>query len=246
MSALRPFAVAIGFLTRVPVRTGAIQDAERARSITCFPVVGLALGLVLAGAERLAHGRLSLNLIAVGLVGLLAGLTGGLHLDGLADVFDGLGGGRGDRERMLTIMRDSRIGSHGAAALTLLLTGKVIAVAEVLRYGAVWPLVTCFVAARWAVIPLVVFFPYARSEGLGKAFNGHVRLSHFIGATCLAAACIGWVGCASIAPTASALAVVLALGAWAHRRLGGLTGDVYGAAIELAELAFLVAAGRVV
>ena len=77
-----------------------------------------ALGAALSAAEsRLLHGRVAAPIAAVVLVALLAVLTGGLHLDGLADVFDALGGGRGDRARMLAIMRDSRIGAHGAAAM---------------------------------------------------------------------------------------------------------------------------------
>jgi len=243
MSVFRPLSIAFGFLTRLPVKNHAVEEAELGRSIPWFPVVGAALGLALVGMELLLRGHLSTALVAVGLVVLLAALSGGLHLDGLADVFDALGGGRGDRDRMLTIMRDSRIGAHGATALSLFLAAKVFAVIEVLQHGTRWQLFVCPILARWAVIPLVVFFPYARAEGLGRPFNGHGRPLHFAWATCLTVALVAWVGPRAIMPSAVALAVALGIGVWLKRRLGGLTGDVYGAAIELSELAFLIVVG---
>jgi len=242
MRALRPLAVAFGFLTRLPVGNGSVDEADLGRSLGWFPAVGLAFGLLLAGAACLLHDHVPSTLLAVGLVALLAALSGGLHLDGLADVFDGLGGGRGDRERMLAIMRDSHIGAHGAAALVLLLAAKAAAVHEVLRAGSGWALFCCPVVARWAAVPLLVLFPYARAQGLGRAMTDHGRPRHLVFATVLAAACVGWSGSRTLVPTASALIAALGLAVLMWRRLGGLTGDVYGATIELAELAFLVAA----
>ena len=241
---LQSLAIAFGFLTRLPVKNASVDDADLGRSLLWFPIVGVALGLALVGTERLLRGYLSVELVAVALVVLLAVLTGGLHLDGLADVFDALGGGHGDRQRMLAIMKDSRIGAHGAAALCLLLIAKVVIVTEVLRHESLWQLLAFPVLARWSVIPLVIFFPYARVEGLGKPFNGHGRPLHFAMATCLTAALVAWTGPRAIVPGASALAVALGIGFWLKRRLGGLTGDVYGAAIEVSEVIFLVVAGR--
>lgn len=241
---LQSLAIAFGFLTRLPVKNAPVDDVVLGRSLSWFPIVGAALGLALVGSERLLRAYLSVDLMAVALVVLLAVLTGGLHLDGLADVFDALGGGRGDRPRMLAIMKDSRIGAHGAAALCLLLIAKVFLVMEVLRHESLWQLFAFPVLARWSVIPLVIFFPYARVEGLGKPFNGHGRPLHFAMATCLTAALLAWTGPQAIVPGASALAVALGIGFWLKRRLGGLTGDVYGAAIEVSEVIFLVVAGR--
>jgi adenosylcobinamide-GDP ribazoletransferase len=245
MNLLRPINVAFAFLTRLPLRSrSAVTAVELGRALLWFPLVGAALGGVLVTAERLLAGRLAHGLLAVGLVAALALLTGGLHLDGLADTFDALGGGRGDRVRMLEIMRDSRIGAHGAAALCLLLMAKVFALGETLARGQIWPLFAFPIVARWAVIPLVIFFRYARPEGLGKDFHGHGRAAHLAGATALAAALLVWIGPAAIAPALAAVGVALAFGWMLDRRLGGLTGDVYGAAIELAELAFLITASR--
>jgi adenosylcobinamide-GDP ribazoletransferase len=240
---LRPLAVALGFLTRVPVPVGAVAPRDLGRAVTWFPAVGAALGAALVAAHHAVAGRLAPGLAALALVALHAALTGGLHLDGVADVFDALGGGRGRRDRMLAILRDSRIGAHGAVALVLLLAAKSLAVAELVAHRATWALYACPAAARWAVVPLVIAFPYARPDGLGKPFHGHAGPRQLAGATLITALAIGWLGARILAPMLGAAMAALAIALWLHHRLGGLTGDVYGAAIEAAELAFLVAAG---
>src|SRR5688572_15857696 len=108
---MRSFAVALTFLTRTPIVLRDVRDADFGRSVAWFPVVGLLLGVMLATAATLSRGHMSHELIALSLVTLLVVVTGGLHVDGVADVFDGVGGGRGNRERTLEIMRDSHIGS---------------------------------------------------------------------------------------------------------------------------------------
>ena len=257
---LRPVAVAVGFLTRIPVATGPVEARDLGRAVTWFPAVGAALGAGLVGIQHLLGGVLAPGVLAVVLVAAHAAVTGGLHLDGVADVFDALGGGRGQRDRMLAIMRDSRIGAHGAAALMLVLAAKVVAVAEVLdrsagrsagcsagcsaAWSAAWALYASPAAARWVVVPIVVGFPYARRDGLGKAFHGHAGKAQLAGATALAALAMGWIGTRAIVPGIGGALAALALAVWLYRKLGGLTGDVYGAAIELAELAFLIVAGH--
>jgi adenosylcobinamide-GDP ribazoletransferase len=242
MSVIRHFAVAVTFLTRTPIALRDVREADFGRAVTWFPAVGLMLGGVLVFAEQLMRGHVSAELLSLGLVTLLVALTGALHVDGVADVFDGLGGGRGNRERTLEIMRDSRIGAFGATAVVLLLLAKVFAMLEVQRAGMTWALWMFPVAARWAVCPLVVLFPYARKEGLGKPFNGHARVVHVVLATCITAGVLVAVGSQALGPTIAALGTSLWLAALMLRRLGGLTGDVYGAAIELSELAFLIVA----
>lgn len=240
---LRALAVAFAFLTRVPIALGATDPRDLGRAVAWFPAVGAALGAVLVSAHHILDGALATTVVALALVALHAVLSGGLHLDGVADVFDALGGGRGQRERMLQILRDPRIGAHGAVALVLLLVGKILAIAELLDRGVTWPLYAAPVAARWAVVPLVVAFPSARSDGLGNAFHVSSGLPQLVGATALAALAIGWLGTPAIAPALCSLLAALGLGLWLHRHLGGLTGDGHGAAIELAELAFFLIAG---
>jgi len=242
---LKSLVVAIGFLTRIPVPTGQVDGPALGRAVTWFPAVGALLGAIVLGVYHLLAGRIAPALAAVALITALAGITGGLHLDGAADVFDALGGGRGNRERMLAIMRDSRIGAHGAAALVLLLAAKLVAVAELITRPSAptWALFGFPIAARWAVVPLVVVFPYARPDGLGKPFHGHAGVAQLAGASALSILAVGWIGPPVVAPTLAAIAIAFAFAFALSRRLGGITGDVCGAAIELAELAFLVVAG---
>jgi adenosylcobinamide-GDP ribazoletransferase len=239
---LRSLAIAFGFLTRIPVATGVVEPAELGRAVTWFPAVGAAVGAAMACAGYLLAGRISPALIAIAVVALAALVTGGLHLDGFADVFDALGGGRGSRDRMLAIMRDSRIGAHGAAALVLLVAAKIVVLADLLAQDALWAVFAAPVAARWAVVPLVVWFPYARLDGLGKPFHGHAGRWQLVGATAIGVLALVGVGQKVAAPSLVALAAALGLALWLSRRLGGITGDVCGAAIELAELGFLVVA----
>ncbi len=237
---LRSFLLAVVFLTRLPLRIAPAREGELARALAFFPAVGLALGLVLGGVAWLLRGVLTPSLVAVTVVTMLAMLTGGLHLDGLADVFDAWGGGRHDRDRMLEIMRDSRVGAHGAVAVALVLIAKVVALAEVIAHVGLPAVIVFPAAARWAVVPLVAFFPYARREGLGIAFRTGRGLAELAVATALVVALGLWLG--TPLPFVAALAVAL-LFAWrVGAMLGGLTGDVYGAAIELGEVVFLVAA----
>jgi adenosylcobinamide-GDP ribazoletransferase len=239
---LRGVVAAFSFLTRIPVWRGPLLDADLGRSVGFFPLVGLVMGLALTGAAFGGLAVLPPLLLAALLLALLAGLSGGLHLDGLADLFDALGGGRGDRVRMLAIMRDSRIGAHGAAALTLLLIAKVAALARVLENRDLVVVLAFPAIARWAVTLPVVLFPYARPEGLGRAFNGVAGRRELAIAAVIAGAGVAALGLRLLAPTLAAGVLALAIGWWLTRRLGGLTGDIYGAVIEFAELTVLVAA----
>jgi adenosylcobinamide-GDP ribazoletransferase len=236
---MKPLVAAFAFLTRLPVWRGPLRDVDLGRSVSFFPLVGLVLGFALTGLAAALAGTMPPALIAVLLAALLAGLTGGLHLDGFADVFDALAGGRGDRARTLEIMRDSRIGAQGAAALTLLLIGKVAALAHVAERRDLVALLAFPTVARWLAALLIVLFPYARAEGLGRAFSGEAGRAQAAAATAIAVVVLAVLGAPMIVPALGTAAIVLAFAFWLHRRLGGLTGDVYGAAIELGEVAML-------
>lgn len=236
MSVLRAFLCAVGILTRIPA-PGNFAPAALGLSIVFFPVVGLLLGAVSAGAAGLLpspHIGWALALVA-----LHAALTGAMHLDGLADLADGLGGGRGDRERALEIMRDPRVGAFGVVVLVLALMGKVAAIDEVLRRPQAWTVLLAYpVAGRLAAVPLIAFFPAARSTGLGHAYHEAVRRPTAVFALLLGGG-LAALGERVLVPTAVALGTGLLVGSYAAWRLRGLTGDAYGAAIEVSELAFL-------
>ncbi len=240
---LKAVVAAFAFLTRIPVWRGPLRDEDLGRSVAFFPLVGLVLGLALAGAGAGAGSELSPVVGAVLLAALLAGLTGGLHLDGLADVFDALGGGRGDRARMLELMRDSRIGAHGAAALVLLLAAKIAALTQVIERQDLLTLLAFPTLGRWAVTPLIVFFPYVRPEGLGRAFKGEAGRVQVVIASATVVVVVAALGGRFVLPALGSAVIVLLFGLWLRHRLGGLTGDVYGAAIELGEVTALILAG---
>jgi len=249
---VRPLALALSFLTRVPVRTGEVGEHEPAASLSCFPIVGALIGGVLWLVQLALAPHLGASLTALALVAASALITGALHLDGVADLADALGGGRGDRARMLDIMRDPRIGAHGATGLVLVLAGKLLASAELVSRGSTlastWAILLAPLWARFVCVVAIKVFPYARPSGLGLSFHVHAKHRHVLLAAlpCLA-------GIAALlnenAPPillGSALsfsaALVLLLALRVHRLLGGITGDVHGASIELCELLVLVAA----
>jgi adenosylcobinamide-GDP ribazoletransferase len=240
---VRAIVAAFAFLTRLPLWAGPLRDTDLGRSVAFFPVVGLVLGLVLTGVAFALQGALAPLIAAVLLVALLAALTGGLHLDGVADLFDGLGGGRGDRTRTLEIMRDSRVGAYGAAALVFVLLGKVAALAQALEQHDLLAVLAFPAIARWAVTPMIAFVPYARPEGLGRAFSGEAGPWQVAGASGIIVLVVVALGARLAAPAVGAFLVVTLLALWLRRRLGGVTGDVYGAAIELGEVTVLVVAG---
>jgi adenosylcobinamide-GDP ribazoletransferase len=237
---VKPVVAAFAFLTRLPVWRGPLRDVDLGRSVSFFPLVGLVLGFVLTGLAAALAGSMGPWLVAVLLVAVLAGLTGGLHLDGFADVFDALGGGRGDRPRMLEIMRDSRIGAHGAAALNLLLIAKVAALAQAAERRDLLSLLAFPTIARWLAALLVVLFPYARPEGVGRAFSGEAGRLQAAIATVIALVTVAVLGAPLVLPALGTAVIVFAFAFWLNRRLGGLTGDVYGATIELGEVSMLV------
>src|SRR5262249_24897988 len=159
----------------------------------------------------------------------LAAVTRGLHLDGLADSFDGLLGGR-DRGQRLEIMRDPRIGSFGATALALVLLLKWSALAE-LAAPLRWPsLLLVPTIARFAMVGTVGAVPYARDHGLGAGYHAAAR-----GAPALVAAgiavvvAVGLFGPGGVPLVAVGAGVALGVSWWAWCALGGATGDIYGA-----------------
>lgn len=240
---LAPFICALGFLTRLPVPSLALSEHDVARSSGFFAWVGLLIGGVLIAVGFASRGFGS-GLSALCVITVWAYLTGALHLDGLADTVDGLSGGRGDRERALSIMRDSRIGAHGATALVLALALKTAAWMRASEVsGELLWLVPA--VARFGCTLLLARFSYARAEGLGRAFAGRVgRWELLLGVSALLIPVL-WLGAARSAVYAGAaiggLSCALLVAFRVRAALGGLTGDVHGAAIEVSEIGMLLA-----
>ena len=176
------FLTALAFLTRIPVRQP-FSGEEVGQSTAWFPLVGALLGVAQASIALAAtHRWIPPPLAAILMVAASAWLTRGLHLDGLADFVDGLGGGR-DRESDLRIMRDPAVGTFGAVALILLLLLKVAALHEILVRGQPGVILLAPVFARWSVVLLSRSLPAARTEGLGASVSTSVGSAELAGAT---------------------------------------------------------------
>ncbi|MGH7389798.1 MAG: adenosylcobinamide-GDP ribazoletransferase [Candidatus Rokuibacteriota bacterium] len=231
--------LAAQYLTIVPLGRSPTHEGAAGRSAAWFPVVGLGIGLTIVVVERVT-GRIFPTLLAALLtVTAWKLLTGGLHLDGLADCLDGLAGR--DPEQRIRIMRDGRIGAFGAVGLILFLLMEVVAVAEltaVLRWRA---LLAAPAVAR-ALPPLLArWFPPARPDGHGAAFAAGVQpvaVPLALGLAALLA--LGALGLVGIVALAAAALAALAVAWLMAGRLGGITGDVHGAAVEIAELTVLL------
>ncbi len=241
---------ALGFLTILPVAPRDAGGLSAARG--WFPIVGLLLGVVLGAIDLLMHWGYPLFadvyrpfpplLSAAILVVSLIALTRALHLDGFMDCCDALLGGF-TRERRLEILRDSHVGAFAVAGVVGLLLIKVAAIMALPPSGRLWTLVLLPCLSRWGMLLLLEFFPYVRSQGIGTAFQPHgARWQLLAGMAITIIATLALAGFGGLALLATATAVALALGAWASRLLGGVTGDVYGAANESAEAAVLVVA----
>jgi len=231
---------AVRYLTIVPLPgRPAAGGGALGRAAAWFPVVGLALGAALALTDRVTDVLFSPLLAVLLTVTVWKLLTGGIHLDGLADCLDGLVGR--DAEHRLAIMRDSRIGAFGAIGLILFLLLEIAAVAELapaLRWRA---LLAAPVIGRATPALVARLLPVARATGAGAAFRaglGPAAPALALGAALVAAAAA--LGVAGIVAWALAALLALALGRFMTHRLGGITGDVLGAGIEAAELVVLL------
>ena len=253
----RQLVLAVTFLTavRLPDPGAAAAPADLWASMSFYPLVGLVLGVAAWGVYAvLLYAVTPLVAAALVVVGLELA-TRALHLDGLMDSADGYLSGA-PRERALEIMKDSRVGAMGVFAAIAVMIVKVSALASLARPGAALGLVIGMSAARALPALDVRLFAYARREGTGAAFAGAGTTDGpVVAALALAAGAAiavgvlahGGVG-APLGLLLAGAAMALALGVQAliGRRLGGLTGDVYGLGIELAEALALVGAVMIV
>jgi adenosylcobinamide-GDP ribazoletransferase len=232
------FFAALQFLTFCPWPKRVERCADEiGRSAIFFPVVGFLLGSILVLANFLLEPFASAILVSVVLVTLMALLTRGLHLDGLGDTFDGLGAG-GDRERMLRIMDDSHTGAFGLIAIVLVLFFKIHAIEslEVERWRA---LLATPVLGRWAMI-LLGYRSRAAKQGLGATLIDHLSTKHFRWATLISVLLVGAIlHGVGLAMMAWVTLLTMASKIYFQRRLGGVTGDTFGAVGELSETSVL-------
>jgi len=255
---MRQFTLAVTFLTGIPLPVeGDVSPADLWRSMGWYPLIGLALGAAAWGVYAGLLELLPSLVAAVLVVLLLEAVTRGLHMDGLMDTADGVLSGA-PRERALEIMKDSSVGAMGVVAAVLILMLKVAALGALSRADAAAPLFAGWCAARALPALDVYAWPYARAAGTGEAFTrertpGPVAMAAGLLAvgvvtTTLVTVTVDGAGAwyAGLVVAVVAMAVALLVQAAVAKRLGGLTGDVYGMGIELAEAAALVAGCAIV
>ena len=234
------FWLALSFLTTIPTPAIPFIEGGLGRSAKWFPLVGLILGLILAGSHWLLGLLLPGSVTAVLIIALWAWLTGGLHLDGLADCGDGLLVAA-NRERRLEILKDSRLGAFGAILLVLFLLLKVTAVATF--SSPTLALILAPVLARWFLL-IAARQPSARPGGMGDSFAASLTPKIFAIAAVLPVLLVvvgGWRGGQTVLAVLLALIVTFAILRMARNRLGGVTGDVFGLVVEMTELMVLLA-----
>jgi adenosylcobinamide-GDP ribazoletransferase len=238
------FAAATGFLTRLPVGSAGRAAEPVARSGAYFPLVGALVGLVAAAVYFLATLVWSSPLLPA-LLALCGAtlLTGALHEDGLADVFDAFGASR-DRDRILTILADSRIGTYGALALIGTLVTKLLALDNLSPERVPGALIAAHAIGRWAALAILWRMPYVRPRGTGEGLAGRLTTSQLAAASiltaALAAAALGW---QAVPALLAVLGANLLARLFFRRRLGGVTGDCLGAAVQLTETAVYLVLG---
>jgi adenosylcobinamide-GDP ribazoletransferase len=244
---------AFQLLTRLPVSVKLdYSDAVFRRSVVFYPLVGGVIGLLLAAATAVLTHAVPVFPAAAVLLAVWVGLTGALHLDGLMDTADGLLSNR-SRERMLEIMKDSRVGAMGVAVCALTLLMKLSFVYTLLNFGggrSLLLLAAVPVWSRWFMALSMRIWPYAGgSQGMGSFYAG-LKKRHAAASTCVAFSmslvlyavfpgsgpAVLWI--LILFPAAAFLGGGL-IARWMSAKLGGLTGDTYGALNELLETMLL-------
>lgn len=235
---IAPLLSALSFLTRIPVPARIHTDTNALRRAPAwFPAVGLLLGVVDWALASFLLRYFAPFVTAVLLLIAGALLTGALHLDGLADMADGFGGGR-TRDDVLRIMRDHVIGSYGATALILVLILKTASLSEIVQHPRALPaLVVAPAFARWSILFLSRLAPYARTNDSGG--SGALALS-MTKTTFLIGSLVPMLLLITLRPAAALLLPTVIVQTWlvrryARKRIGGITGDVLGANVTVAE-----------
>ncbi|SFT83014.1 cobalamin-5'-phosphate synthase [Selenomonas sp. GACV-9] len=238
---MKSFITALQFLTRIHVKNQPDLTIEDfGRSTKFFPLVGAILGLIYLLATWCLIAVFGwANFVTTILVLLPVLVTGGLLLDGYMDTADGVFSAR-DRERKLEIMKDSRVGSFGVIALVALMMVNWTVLRDIKLVLIMTALFIMPIIGRMAMVMVIAFFPYARKEGMGKAFADMAdKETVAIAGITTILFVVPW-GQAAIAALVAGLGFAWLLGAWLTSKLGGLTGDTYGAIETLTETMVLV------
>lgn len=241
---VRAAIAALTFLTAVPLgRRAAIAPPDLRRGVVLFPIVGALVGASIAlAAWASAHVLPSFPAAVLG-VAVGVGVTAAMHLDGLADTADGLGASLAARDPV-EVMADPRLGTFGAAAVTLDLLLRVsVLSALVVAGGFPWEAVAAGALGRGSVLALALAMPYAGPpDGAGAWATSADRRQYVVGLAVCAAIGVVTAGPRLPAMVAASALVCVLVGRWSSRRLHGMRGDTFGAAVELTETLALATA----
>ena len=250
---LRPYFIGLQFLTRISlVKQDNWTEEDFGQSVKFFPLIGATLGVVYAAfayvltAMLPAYGiNMPVHFTAALMLILPVLFTGGIHCDGFMDTMDGLFSGR-KPERMLEIMKDSRVGSNGVFAFVTLMIFELCIILDMNTAVLVPAFFVMPIIARYMMTLAIVFYPYARPEGMGKAFKMYADSRTLTFATLLAAIFILPFGLLAWAALVVGFLFMRGFAGFAVKTVGGLTGDIYGCIATLVEglvlLTFMVGA----
>ncbi len=233
------FAIALQFLTRLPVPlSGPYDAATQARSIFFYPLVGLVIGVILS-LIPLPATTAALNAAIV--LAVWVGLTGGLHLDGLAKSIDAWAGGYHNKRKSLEIMQDTAIGPLGVVGLLIVLLLKWAALYQLFVFTAHQLIWVAPVVGRSAMIALLMTTPYIRVNGLGTTLAQHLSVRTVASVLSITTLLLLlWVGSHLIVILSATLITGALLRYLMVARIGGATGDTLGASVEILEMVTLV------
>ncbi len=236
------FLIALQFLTRITIKKDLnITEENFGKSSFYFPLIGFFLGCILALIGYLTARLFQPFTTVILLIVAEIILTGGLHLDGYMDTCDGIFSGR-QRERMLEIMKDSRVGANSVIGLFILILLKIGLLLELMTTLDIIPvLLTMPLIGRWAMVYVITFFPYARKQGLGSYFCKTLALKEFLYLTLYSSLIVLVILPRKFYPVLPLTYFLISM--IAHRInkiLLGHTGDTYGAVNEITEILYLL------
>ncbi|MBW7992820.1 MAG: adenosylcobinamide-GDP ribazoletransferase [Planctomycetes bacterium] len=237
---MKRFLIALQFLTVLPVKIKSeIAEEDFGKSLLYFPVVGMLIGFVPAGMVLLL-GFLPIAVVGVLILIISIVMTGGIHLDGFADTCDGFYG-QCPKEKILEIMRDSRVGVMGAVGMFCLLALKLTLIIS-LPPDVLWKLLIMMtVFARWSQVFACCTSGYAREEGKAGYFVKYAdKTELLVGSVFTVISFLLLMRFKGIVLLVLSFAVVLLFISYAKKKIGGMTGDTIGATSEIAEIAVLL------
>lgn len=241
----RQMLLALSFLTRIPIKSLDFSKADLARAAVYFPIVGTLIGGVGAGVFYAASKWFSVDISIALVLGFLILLTGALHEDGLADAFDAFGS-KNNKEEILEVMRDSRIGTYGTLALVLMLLLKYLGLHEMTPQIIMIALVVAHTVSRWATLPTLVLLPYPRkSAAWSKRFVERVadmpRYYLILSTLYTVLICFGLFRLKGLVLFGLACVISALCALYFKRKIQGATGDCYGTIQQCTEVGVYLA-----